>query len=269
MPAEVHGQRRPWTTEMLFAPEGWLRYALRVRAESWSLLPIALALASAASAEEPSEPANTPEVGAHDRGSTLFAASAGVLALPFAEACPFTGAACEPGEVALGTGLHVYGRIYDFAVGAGFTYAGGLKTTEAAGAALLEREHSRSYLVLDGVFRYYPPPLGSFEWWVGGSIGAVVINDTWTTLADREPYSDVDLIGSQAMSLATEGFSAGLEVGGMWKFHDIWWVGTTLRYSNWLLPPEREMTPLGDLASLAGRVDVIEAGLQIGFELFL
>lgn len=230
------------------------------------MLPFALSLAGLAAAEEP--PADA-RAGAHDRGSTLFAGSAGVVALPFAEACPFTGAACEPGEVAIGAGLHVYGRIYDFAVGAGFTYAAGLKTTEAAGVAALERKHNRSYLVLDGVFRYYPPALGAFDWWVGAAIGAVVINDTWTTLADREPYSDVDLIGSQAMSLATEGFAAGLEVGGSWKFHDIWWVGTSIRYSNWLLPGERDATPLGDLASLAGRVDVVETGLQLGFELFL
>ena len=229
----------------------------------------ALAPVRAAAQEVADEPEERDPRDAYDSGSTMVSADGGVLALPFAEACPFTGAACEPGEVGMAAGLHVHGRIYDFGVGAGFTYAAGLKSTEAAGAAALEREHSRSYLVLDGVFRYYPPQLGDFVWWVGASVGAVVINDRWTTLADREPFAEADLIGPEALSLATEGFSAGVQVGGHWKFYDIWLVGTSIKYSNWVLPDEREVTPLGDLASLAGRVDVVEAGLALGFELFL
>lgn len=241
-----------------------------MRPLSWPVSCFTLVLSTAAPAAEPAEvDSRGEEVGEHDRGSTLVSADAGVKALPFAEACPFTGAACEPGEAAIAVGMHALGRIYDFGVGAGFSWAAGLKSTEAAGAPLLEREHSRSYLVLDGVFRYFPPELGDFTWWVGTSIGAVVINDSWTTLADREPYRDSDLVGPEALSLASEGFAAGVELGGHWKFFDIWFLGTHIRYSNWVLPSERDVTPLGDLASLAGRVDVIDAGVLLGFELFL
>jgi hypothetical protein len=69
--------------------------------------------------------------------------------------------------------------------------------------------------------------------------------------------------------MATEGLSVGAGVGGQWRFTEQWFVGTHVRYCNWILPDDRERTPAGDSASLAGRIDVIELGLAGGALLWL
>lgn len=239
---------------------------MRWRGAASSLVGVGLALTSSVPAlaqEETESPADQAPV----RVSSMLVGHAGIGAVPFAESCPFAGAACEPGEVILDFGMDALGRIDDFAFGAGFSFGLGLKGTEAVGLESLERRHERSYLTLQGQFRYYLPPWGDFEWWVAVVGGFVVINDTWSTLADREPVSDVALIGPTALSISTEGATAGLGLGGQWVFWEWLLIGTQIRYSNWLLPTERELSPLGDAASLAGRVDVIDAHILLGFDI--
>lgn len=200
---------------------------------------------------------------------TMFIGGVGLLALPFAEVCPFTQAPCEPGETSLAFSLLTLGRIGNWAFGASISYAFGLRSTEARGSDQpdLEREHSRSYFLVEGHFRRYLPPLGAWNWWVGPTVGAVIINDSWSTLADRDPYDDTAFVGPRAVTLATEGFAFGAAVGGHIRFFDYWIFGTHFRYANWLLPGERDQTPVGDLASLAGRLDVLDVGVTTGFHL--
>ncbi len=218
-----------------------------------------------------------PDDGPDDEGSaitdtdphTMFLGGVGLLALPFAEVCPFTEAPCEPGETSLGFSLYTLGRIGDWAFGASITYAFGLRPTEAAGFEEpgLERQHTRRYFLVEGHFRRYLPALGRWNWWVGPTVGAVIINDSWSTLADREPYADTAFVGPRAVTLATEGFAFGAAVGGHIRFLDYWLFGTHFRYANWLLPGEREQTPVGDLASHAGRLDLFDLGVVTGFHL--
>lgn len=200
---------------------------------------------------------------------TLFLGGVALLSLPFAEVCPSTQAPCEPGETSVGLSLFTLGRVGNWGFGANITYAFGLRATEAAGAELpgLEREHARRYFLVEGHFRRYLPPLGAWNWWVGPSLGAVIINDSWSTLADREPYSDTAIVGPRAVTLATEGFAFGASVGGHIRFLDFWILGTHFKYANWLLPSERAQTPVGDLASLAGRIDIFDVGVITGFHL--
>lgn len=200
---------------------------------------------------------------------TMFTGHLGLLALPFAEVCPFVTAACEPGETGVEAGLSIYGRWYDFAVGASFTYGLGLKPSETAGdpGGTLGREHSRTYLLLEGHFRYFFLQTGDWEWFVQASAGGIIINDSWTTFADREPYNGFVLVGPQAVTVSTEGITVGAGIGGIWQITDFWLFGSKFRYSNWILPGQREKTPVGDLASLGGRVDVIEVGMFGGFRL--
>jgi hypothetical protein len=192
----------------------------------------------------------------------------GMLALPFAEACPVEGPdgpECEPAETALGFGLNSLIRLEDFGFGGGVTWAFGLRPSTGAGTESLDREHSRSYLLVEGHFRYYLPRFAIWDAWVGASMGVVIVNDSWTTLSDRDPYADTDFVGPRAVTLRTEGFAAAIGAGLDWRFFKRWKFSTHLRYSNWLLPTERAATPLGDLASLAGRVDTIDFGLVVGF----
>ena len=191
------------------------------------------------------------------------------MALPAAEVCPVTPDACEPGETSLGLNVQNLYRVSQFAFGASATLAVGLRRDAAVGAASLERDHSRSYFLVEGLFRYFPPGIGStWQWWVGPTLGVVIVNDTWSVLADREPYADTDFVGPRALSMATEGLSLGIvAVGGEWAFADQWMFGTRFRYANWFLPSERSKTPTNDLASLAGRIDVFDFGLVLSYRL--
>ncbi len=201
------------------------------------------------------------------RIKTLFLGGVGLLALPVAELCPFEQTNCEPGEAGLAFSLHALGEVYDFAFGAGITFAFGLRPGEAVDPdGSLGREHARSYFTIEGLFRYFLPSLGAWHWWVGGSLGMAIVNDSWSTTADRDPYDDTAFVGPRASTLATEGLTVGIGIGGHWLFTEHWLFGTHLGYSNWILPSRSE-TPFGDSASLSGRIDVIEAGATIGFRI--
>jgi len=200
----------------------------------------------------------------------IFQLGVALLALPAANVCSVSTSACEPGETSIAFGLQNLGRIGDIGFGAGITWAFGLRPADPALGdpdGTLGRDHSRSYFLVEGQFRYYPPPLGSFHWWAGPQLGFVVVNDSWSTLADREPYADTDFVGPKALTIATEGLSIGAGIGGNLRFGDHWFFGTRFRYANWILPSEREVTPQQDLASLAGRVDIFDFGLVAGYRL--
>jgi hypothetical protein len=232
------------------------------------------ARAQSASAEpEPLAPLAADEGPAWDeeegRVVMMVTGHLGMLALPFADVCPFVTGNCEPGETGLEAGLAIFGRWSDFSVGGSFTYGLGLKSTEASGDpdGTLGRKHSRTYLLLEGHFRYYFLRMGNWEWFAQASTGGVIINDSWSTNADRQPYGGYALVGPVAVTVSTEGLTVGGGVGGLWRINDFWSLGTRVRYANWFLPGNREQTPVGDSASLGGRVDMLEVGAFGGFRL--
>jgi len=186
-----------------------------------------------------------------------------MLALPAAEVCSSPSSPCQPGEASLALSLSSLVRLRRIAIGAEADVAFGLRPEQGVRAA--GREHVRSYFAFGGLFRYYLPVTRRLEWWVGGSIGAVVLSDSWSTEFDRNPYSDLRTVGPQRLTLRSEGLSLGPTIGGHFRFRDRWLVGSQLRYLNWFLPSERARTPFGDGASLAGRIDVFEFGVFLGF----
>ena len=227
-----------------------------------------LLISASAEAQDAPAPPFVTDVDERARIKTVFIAGLGLLALPAADVCPSNQAACEPGENGLALSLHALGEIYDFAFGAGITFAFGLKPGEAVDPdGTLEREHGRSYFLVEGVFRYYLPTFGDWHTWVGSTLGAAIVNDSWTTIEDREPYDDTAFVGPRAVTLSTEGIALGIGIGGYWLITDEWFFGTHLRYANWIFPGDRSVTPVGDSASLDGRVDVIDVGLTGGFRL--
>lgn len=235
---------------------------------------VPMARAQSTSADLPDASAASPVVEREAQNGdahTLFQAGIGLLALPAAKVCP-TLSRCEPGETSFALTLRSLGRYRNFAFGAGINWGFGLRPSDDIRADVdptLERRHSRSYFVFDGEFRYYLPSTGAWDWWTGATAGLVVVNDSWTTLSDREPYADTAFVGPRAMTLATEGLSVSVGVGGHWRFAEHWIFGTRVRYGNWFLPDTRETTPMGDSSSLAGRVDVFDFGLVVGFRLSL
>lgn len=221
---------------------------------------------------EPSSLAVQPDEGQagwRERPHTTFELGLGLLALPAAEVCPISPDNCEPGETSFAFSFQNLYHFDQFALGAGIIWAFGLRRDAAAGDAdgSLGREHSRSYFLVEGQFRYYFAQLTSWEFWLGVTAGGVVIKDSWDTLADREPYADTDFVGPRAQTMSTEGFAAGLGLGAQWNFTEEGIFASRFGYANWFLPTERELSPTGDPVSLAGRIDVFDVGLMLAYRL--
>ena len=119
------------------------------------------------------------------------------------------------------------------------------------------------------MFRYYFVRLKAWEFWTGAAVGGVVVNDSWSVNADRNPYADTDFVGPRAATVGTEGLTVGVGLGAEWSFAQNWSLATKLRYSNWVLPSTRKMSPTGDVASLSGRVDMVDVGLVISYRIAL
>ncbi|WP_437309378.1 hypothetical protein [Sorangium sp. So ce388] len=202
---------------------------------------------------------------------TMVEVSGGVMTLPGADVCPISGSpeTCERGETSVSLGIHNLYRWGDIGFGAGIFWAATLSSEAARGAASLERDHSRRYFMLDGVFRYYGIRTDTWEGWAGVTIGGVVVNDSWSVEEDRNPYSDAAYVGPRAATIGTEGVAAGLAVGGEWTFADNWSLGGHLRYSSWFLPEQRKVSPTGDRASLSERVDMFNIGVLIAYRVAL
>ncbi|WP_437679857.1 hypothetical protein [Sorangium sp. So ce131] len=205
---------------------------------------------------------------ARERGRpyTMVEVGTGVMTLPGADVCPHSASSpCEQGETSISFGIHNLYRWRDIGFGAGIFWAATLSSEGARGAPELERDHSRRYFMVEGLFRYYGIRTPTWEWWAGATLGGIVVNDSWSVKADREPYSDTAYVGPRAATLSTEGVAAGLAAGGEWTFAANWSLGGHLRYSSWFLPEDRKRSPTGDLASLSKRVDMFNIGLVIAY----
>lgn len=212
-----------------------------------------------------------------DRPYGMAELGVGLLTLPAADVCIKSVTDCEQGETSLGIGIQNLYRFRRFAVGAGIQFATTLRSDAARGDVDLNndgepdigRDHNRRYFLVEALFRYYGFRSGSWEWWLGGTFGAVIVNDSWTTKADREPYSDTAVVGPRAATIGTEGLTSGVAVGGEWSFASNWSFGTGLRYASWFLPDTPERSPLGDIASLSGRVDMFDFHVAIAYRIAL
>jgi hypothetical protein len=238
------------------------------RAAAGPLAAALLLLAPAAGADESS--AARRAAAAHERGRpyTMFELGGGFLTLPAADVCPSPDQ-CEQGETSIAVGLHNLYRYRDIAIGAGIQWATTLGAETAAGAPELERDHSRRYFLVEAQFRYYGIRASAWELWGGATLGGVVVNDSWSVKADREPYADTAFVGPRAATIGTEGLAAGVAIGAEWTFASNWSFGSQIRYSSWFLPSEPERLPTGDRASLQGRVDMIDFVLALAYRIAL
>src|SRR5262249_55564070 len=154
--------------------------------------------------------------------------SGGVLSLPAADVCLTTDkSSCGQGELSVALGIHNLYRSGPIAFGAGLVYARTLRSDTAPGQddPLLQRQHARSYFIVEAQFRYYALRTKSWEWWAGPALGGVIVNDSWTVLADRKPYADTATVGPRAATIGTEGVELGGAIGGEWSFANNWSFG--------------------------------------------
>lgn len=207
-----------------------------------------------------------------DRPHTIAELEAGIIALPTAPISAGQSGGDTPfgtigrGDSTLQTGIHVlYRWERRFAVGAGVLFAP-LPTsdTEYGGLRSLPRTHSRSYFFIGGEGRYVPFHYRFLEAWVGVSIGGVVVADRFTTDAgDRV----APILGTKEVTVRTEGFAMGLQLGGNYFLSENWILGTTFRAYEWLLPGTPRCSSIGDCATLSGNVEALELGITVGYRL--
>ena len=176
------------------------------------------------------------------------------------------------GDATLQTGIHViYRGGADWAVGAGALFSP-LPTSNSdyRNALGLQRTHARSYLFIGAEVRHflYHSPL--FEVWMGFSVGGVLVADRFSTNGTPVPA----ILGTRDVTVSTEGFGFGIQVGTTYALSDTWVLGLALRANRWFLPnapgdPTRdpECSSIGDCPTLSGPVEAFELGFTLGYRM--
>jgi hypothetical protein len=233
------------------------------------------AVAPARAQDAPQEPTSLLE-----RPHTLAELEAGIIALPSAPISAANRGGATPlgtvgsGDATVETGAHVlYRATPDWAIGAGTIFAP-RPTTDPnyLGGNGLSRTHSRSYLFLGGEARYFPLRSRWFEGWVGLTAGAMLIADRFTTNATPDPPP---IVGAKTTTVSTEGFAAGLQLGGDYLITEQWIVGLAVRGDYWVLPTRKPFSQesscdaIGDCPTLTGSVEAIELGVTVGYRIAL
>jgi hypothetical protein len=210
-----------------------------------------------------------------DRPVGIAEFGVGWLTLPGAQVCGgITEESCNRGDTSLALeGWQLFRPNLRFAFGAGLTLAL-VPTTDAPrenpkpveGEPQVERDHSRGYLTIEGITRYYPFVGESLEAWVGVTGGLLVLSDTFDTKSSR---FDKAYVGGRGVTIRSEGYSIGLAAGMAYALAPNWSLGSTLRYGNWFLPDEAEADSIGDHASLTGRNTMFSLAFNIAYRIAL
>jgi len=215
-----------------------------------------------------------------ERPHTVAELEGGIIALPNAPISPANRGGATPlgpvgsGDATVETGVHLLYRANgEWAVGAGAVFAPRpTSDPNDGGASGLSRTHARSYLFLGGEARYFPLRSRWFEGWIGATAGALIIGDRFTTKSGPAP---APILGDQTLTVSTEGFSVGVEIGGDYLITDQWVVGLALRADRWILPAykpfsqETSCDAVGDCPTLTGGATAFEMGVTVGYRIAL
>jgi hypothetical protein len=216
-----------------------------------------------------------------DRPHTVAQLEGGILALPTAPISAANRGGATPlgtvgnGDATVLTGVHIlYRASRDWGIGAGATFAP-RPTNDLSYVGSqpgLSRSHSRSYLFLGGEARYFPFRSRWFEGWVGLDAGGIIVADRFTTNAGPEP---APILGTQTVTVSTEGFAIGVQIGADYLISDQWVVGLGLRADRWILPAQKPFSQetscdsIGDCPTLTGDVAAFELGFTVGYRIAL
>ena len=210
-----------------------------------------------------SEPRVITGFRALDRPTGIAEAGFGWLTLPGADVC--SQSACKAGDTSFELdGWQLYRQNVHLAFGAGLLL-GLIPTTDAPrrDPEGIERNHTRKYLTLEGMVRYYPYVGETWELWVGLTGGLVVLSDRFQVV---DVY-DKPLLGPSGVTIRTEGWTLGLALGGAYELSKHWSVGGSFRFGNWFLPNKRATDPLEDQASVSGRNSVFSLGFNVAYRI--
>jgi hypothetical protein len=192
----------------------------------------------------------------------------GWLTLPGASVCAerTTGSGCKKGDTSFELDAwELFRTSRRFAFGAGFLL-GLIPTTDAPRSDPMGvlRDHSRSYLTLEGTIRHYPYIGESVELWWGVTGGLAVVNDRF---AVNDKNQDLALVGGNGSTIRTEGASIGAAGGAVFWLANHWSLASVFRYGNWFLPKTAAKDPLLDEASLTGRNTMFSLGVSLAYRI--
>jgi hypothetical protein len=243
---------------------------------------LALAAPSAAHAQSSPDDSTHEHPSLLDRPHTVALLESGILALPTAPISPSNRGGQTPlgpigtGDATVEIGIHLlYRATREWAFGATGYLAPHPTSDSTYGATTgsgLERTHSRSYLFLGVEARYYPLRSRWIEGWFGLTAGAQIVADRFTD--DNAPTSP-PLVGTQTVTVSTEGFALGLGAGIDYLVTDNWVIGFALSAQRWLLPDQKPFSqetscdPIGDCPTLTGSVGAFQGGVTVGYRIAL
>jgi hypothetical protein len=212
------------------------------------------------------------------RAHTVAEIEAGIVVLPSAPISSANRGGATPlgtvgnGDATVQTGIDLlYRASREWAIGAGAIFAPNPTTDpNYGGAGRLFRTHSRSYLFMGGEVRYFALRSTRLEGWIGAAGGALIIADRFATNAGPDVPA---LLGTKSVTVSTEGFAVGLQLGGEYLMTDEWTVGLALRAEDWFLPAQKPFSQesscdaLGDCPTLTGNVAAFEVGIKVGYRI--
>lgn len=201
-----------------------------------------------------------------NRPTGIAEAGFGWLTLPGANVCSSGG--CKAGDTSFELDAwQLYRQNLRLAFGAGLLL-GLIPTTDAPqrDSPGISRDHSRKYLTLEGMLRYYPYVAERFELWLGLTGGLVVVSDRFVVDDD---YDDKPLVGPPGVTIRTEGGTLGVALGGAYGLTENWSVGGSFRFGNWFLPDVPATDALKDTASVTGRNSVFSLGFNVAYRISL
>ena len=202
-----------------------------------------------------------------ERPHTETTGGVGMLTLPSRKVCIGRSNNCSRGHTYPSVRVWMLYRFApELAVGAGAGFAHPLSAQVYEETEDYERQHTRNYVWLEGMGRYYGLRLSSLQGWFGITTGVVIVSDVYEArLKDQETA----ILGRSGVVLRTEGLSFGMAWGLDWNFVGNWLLQGTLQSSMWLLPKAPACGPTKECATLSGDMTAFTAGIHVGYKIAL
>lgn len=203
-----------------------------------------------------------------DNPYTLAEVGLGVLTLPTTDICLTDPSSCTKGDTSpFGYVWMLYRPNSTYAIGAGASYLPPVGSdTPQRGFSELDRTHTRQYLLIDVIGRYYALHLDTVDGWLGMTAGGVVVSDRYKTNAENP---SAPILGPTGIAIRTEGLTAGLAAGVGWNFALNWTVESSFRTAWWFLPSEKACAATGDCATLSDDVAMFTLSIGVGYRIAL
>ena len=210
------------------------------------------------------EPPRVQRAEISERPHAMVEIGLGALSLPYKQLCIPTESRCVDSDYTLLGSLRYALRWSPrFAIGAGVSLGFRPLSDNAdisGPSGTIERTHSRNYLIMSGLLRYYPVQRDGFEGWVGATGGLIVVSDRYE-LEDK----GTAIINPRSTTLATQGPMVGLGGGVDWSLNPSWAVGGWTSQMIWFLPREPACAATTDCATVSGASYSLELGLSLTY----